>query len=178
MHYSIHWLSNEISSLNRQIKSMKDQVTFVIQQEETNPPLESNKTSRQFSSPRIQLKNERNIFILKLLVDEILFEGYLEELIDIYEDTPITMVIECIAILIDKDSIGKHLLIKLVNGNIDRYHMNRTKSLRETFWKMRSIDFTMEKRWENNRNTIEDLVSRIRKSNEMISYSSIDGNQK
>jgi hypothetical protein len=54
---------------------------------------------------------------------------------DIY-DISLTTTIECIAVIIEKHSIEKYLFIKLSNGTIDSYQMNKTKSLKETYWRI------------------------------------------
>ncbi|CAF1285702.1 unnamed protein product [Adineta steineri] len=156
------WLNDEISSLNYQIKSIKNQVILlshtrrkpstVFQQEPTNPinttsSSRKNKTQTTISSSsspsssstsRLVIrtpKNQRNIYIIKLLSTEPIFDGYREDLIDIYEII-LTTTIECIAVVIEKNSTVKNLFLKLSNGTIDSYYMNRTISLKETYWKL------------------------------------------
>ncbi len=101
---------------------------------------EENIRPKHSSSTTIKLKNQQNIFLLKLLSNEQLFNGYLEDLIDIYQLT-LTTTIECIAIINEENSMEKYLFIKLSNGNIDKYQMNKTKSL----WKMNQQIFE----WKN-----------------------------
>ena len=45
-------------------------------------------------------------------------------------------MIECIAMIKEVNFIGKHLLIKLSDGNIDKYEINGSKSLKSTLWKI------------------------------------------
>jgi hypothetical protein len=148
----MNWLANEISSLNRQIRLVKNQVVFATHTREQRTPIQqenpaptnnmslsttdnSQKPSSSPSSSITKLKNERNIYIIKLLSNESLFDGYIKDLIDIYEIS-LTTTIECVAIVVEQNSIEKYLFIKLSNGSIDTYQMNQTKSLKETFWKM------------------------------------------
>jgi len=56
-------------------------------------------------------------------------------LIDIYEIS-LTTTIECIAVIMEQNSIEKYLFIKLSNGDIDKYQMNKTKLLKETLSKI------------------------------------------
>lgn len=76
--------------------------------------------------------NQRNIRIVKLLSFESLFDGYQEDLIHIY-GTLLTIKIECIAVFIEKNSIERYLFIKLSNGDIHQYQMDKTKRLNETY---------------------------------------------
>ncbi|CAF3366649.1 unnamed protein product [Rotaria sp. Silwood1] len=137
----INWLTNEISSLNRQIKLVKDQVSFIIhnreqrtivQQENPNRINDISLSKNNDITQKISL-NQQNIDIIKLLSYESLFNDYVQDLIGIYEIS-LTTTIECIAVFIEQNSIEKYLFIKLSNGNIDTYQMNKTKSLKETYW--------------------------------------------
>ncbi|CAF5100712.1 unnamed protein product [Rotaria sp. Silwood1] len=139
--HRINWLTNEISSLNRQIKLVKDQVSFIIhnreqrtivQQENPNRINDISLSKNNDITQKISL-NQQNIDIIKLLSYESLFNDYVQDLIDIYEIS-LTTTIECIAVFIEQNSIEKYLFIKLSNGNIDTYQMNKTKSLKETYW--------------------------------------------
>jgi hypothetical protein len=144
---SINWLTDEISLINHQIKLIKDQLVFSTHNREQrinfpeenndiiNPiPLSLKNNSEKFSSPITELKNHENTYILKLLSNESLFDGYLEDLIDIYE-LSVTATIECIAVVREQNSIEKYFFIKLSDGNIDKYQINRTKILKTTISK-------------------------------------------
>jgi hypothetical protein len=146
----MHWLANEISSINRQIKLLKDQIAFVIHTHEerisipsknnnnntiNSTPLSINDNSQKSSFLTTKLINNQNFYILKLLSNDSLFDGYLQDLIDIYEIS-LTTTIECIAVIMEQNSIEKYLFIKLSNGDIDKYQMNKTKLLKETLLKM------------------------------------------
>ncbi|CAF4211982.1 unnamed protein product [Rotaria sp. Silwood2] len=142
----IHWLANEISSLNRRIKLVKDQVSFIVhnrvqriivQQENTNN-INNISLSKNNDTQKISL-NQQNIYIIKLLSYESLFKDSLQDLIDIYEISSSTTTIECIAVFIEQNSIEKYLFIKLSNGNIDTYQMHKTKSLKETYWNINQL---------------------------------------
>jgi hypothetical protein len=83
----------------------------------------------------MKIKNHQNIYILKLLSNESIFNGYLKDLIDIYE-LSLTITIESLVVFIEQNSLQKYLFIKLSNGDIDKYQINRTKSFKETLWKI------------------------------------------
>ncbi|CAF0980126.1 unnamed protein product [Rotaria sordida] len=129
----INWLANEISLLNRQIKLIKDQISFIIHNREQHIIIQHENTNNINNISSSKNNNTQNIYIIKLLSYELLFNDYLQDLSDIYEIS-LTKTIECIAVFIEKDSIEKYLFIKLSNGNIDTYQMNKTKSLKETYW--------------------------------------------
>ncbi len=152
---SINWLANEISSINRQIKLVKDQIAFAIHTHEEHAsipskdnntiPLSVDNNSQKSSLPTTKLKDNQNVYILKLLSNDSIFNGYLQDLIDIYKISLTTTIIESIAIIMEQNSIEKYLFIKLSNGDIDQYQINKTKSLKETLGKINQPILT----WNN-----------------------------
>ena len=110
--------------------------------------------------------NHRNIVILKSLANESLFDRHWRELVIIYQLSPMTTVIECIAIIKEQNSLDKHLLIKLSDGNIDKYQINGSTSLKETLWRINQPISI----WNNDGRQLEyyrRFISRL-KNNEII----------
>ena len=143
------WLSSEIASLDRQIKSVKQQLPFITFNRHEQESIDQVKTTERppstvitsiptkqnvsttFSSPI----NQRNIRVLKLLSKEPLLEGYLSELNEIYRFSTVR-TIECVAIVLEQKSVEKYLFIKSINGEMDTYQMNESRSLNESYWNM------------------------------------------
>ena len=125
--------------MNHRIKLVKAQVAYVVhpqkqhktaEQENNNIVngvlLSTNNNSQKISS------NQQNVYVIKLLSRESLFDEYLQDLIHIYE-TSLTKTIECVAIFSEENSNRKYLFIKLSNGNVDAYQVDKTKPLNETY---------------------------------------------
>ena len=135
--------------MNREIKSVKQQLAFVTftrheqvasdrdNTNEKNPStaVSSNQSKQNVSASFSQPVNHRNIRVLKLLSHEPLLEGYLSDLSQIYRFSTVR-TIECVAIVIDQNSLDKYLFIKAVSGEMDTYQMNGTKSLNDSHWNM------------------------------------------
>ena len=95
----------------------------------------SNRSKQNVSTSFSQPVNHRNMRVLKLLSHEPLLQGYLPDLSQIYRFSTVR-TIECVAIVIDQNSLDKYLFIKVVSGEMDTYQMNETKSLNESCWNM------------------------------------------
>ncbi|CAF0805458.1 unnamed protein product [Adineta ricciae] len=170
----IDWLDNEISSINNQINTIKQHILLLshTQRKPSSVNVSSlnvtflslnNKTSSPSPSPIKIVRNQRNIQIIKLLSTESLFDDYREDLIEIYEIV-LKTTIECIAIVVEKHSVEKYLFIKLSNGTIDSYQMIRSKSLRETSWRMNqslSVWNNADRRLEYYRRFIQDNKTNV-----------------
>ncbi|CAF1509900.1 unnamed protein product [Rotaria magnacalcarata] len=136
------WLHNEISSVNRQLKLVKAQIktinhsrehtATIVQQEPTNTI--QNILLMNVNNTQTTTLNQQNVYIIKSLGAESLFDGYRDNLLDIYGLT-LTITIECIAVFIEKHSIEKYIFIQLSNGSIDKYQMNKAKPLQESYEK-------------------------------------------
>ncbi|CAF3629377.1 unnamed protein product [Rotaria socialis] len=136
------WLHNEISSLNRQLKLVKAQIktinysrehTVTIGQQEPTNKIQ-NILLMNVNNTQKTILNQQNVYIIKSLDAESLFDGYRDNLLDIYGLT-LKITIECIAVFIEEHSIEKHLFIKLSNGSIAKYQMNKTQPLQATYEK-------------------------------------------
>lgn len=179
--HSIDWLTDEIASLNRQIQSIRDQAVYVIHSSEQQkkifeertaptPSVPINSKSTSPSTKKASL-NHRNIIILKSLSNETLLHRTWRELIELYQYSPLTTVIECIAVIKEEHFIGKHLLIKLSDGSIDKYEINGSKPLKSTLWKITQPVLI----WNNDGRQLEYYrrFIPIPKSNEIISMDQI-----
>ncbi|CAM2719482.1 unnamed protein product [Rotaria socialis] len=136
------WLHNEISSVNRQLKLVKAQIktinysrehTVTIGQQEPTNKIQ-NILLMNVNNTQKTILNQQNVYIIKSLDAESLFDGYRDNLLDIYGLT-LKITIECIAVFIEEHSIEKHLFIKLSNGSIAKYQMNKTQPLQATYEK-------------------------------------------
>ncbi|CAF4474928.1 unnamed protein product [Rotaria socialis] len=139
---NLTWLHNEISSLNRQLKLVKAQIktinysrehTVTIGQQEPTNKIQ-NILLMNVNNTQKTILNQQNVYIIKSLDAESLFDGYRDNLLDIYGLT-LKITIECIAVFIEEHSIEKHLFIKLSNGSIAKYQMNKTQPLQATYEK-------------------------------------------
>ena len=106
--------------------------------------ISSNSTSLSF------VINEKNIEVLKSLSDEILFNDFVDELFDLYQGTT-TSTIECVAVIVDKNTNEKYLFVKLSNDEIQRFQMNQSGTLKQSFTR---IVEPIEK-WNDARNQLE-----------------------
>ena len=101
----------------------------------TSTAVSSNQSKQNVSASFSQSVNHRNIRVLRLLSQEPLLEGYLSDLSQIYRFSTVR-TIECVAIVMDQNSLDKYLFIKIDSGEMDTYQMNETKSLNDSYWNM------------------------------------------
>lgn len=137
-------MNNEIVSLNRQIRLVKEQIAFIVHprsQQASSPSNDRKRNASNFNRNHSKVNissiplNQRNIQIVKSLAYDPLFDGYIPQLIDLYRLSPIR-TIECVAIIYDQKSRVQYLFIKTSNGDTDVYQLNQSKPLKKTFWKL------------------------------------------
>lgn len=137
---SINWLNNEILSVNHEIKLVKDRILIINKSREKRPKVQETIVDKpknvSSSKPNVLptiFTNQQNIYIIKLLADEPMFQEYLQNLTDIYKIS-LTATIECIAVFTEENSKQKYVFIKLSNGTTDTYQMSESKLLKENHW--------------------------------------------
>lgn len=132
-------MNNEIALANQQIRLVKEQLLFLVHPEKKNSSKQRKKLLLKRKNSKVNISsipvNQRNIWILKSLGHDSLFDGLISQLIEIYRFSPLR-TIECVAIIIDQKNQIPFVFIKTSNDDIDLYQIHSHRPLKEMFTRL------------------------------------------